>query len=165
MHPTHHHPSERTGMSWACRAQMCAWRASTSGRRGVHDYVRTRSDAGVLARLPLRAGVTFGAEMSRGNRARQEDALAVKCVSLPCEELRKDLALRAPHGATRDPWYGWSCEQAGGADLGSQVVWFGVYDGHGGPAVSSLLRDKLHRVFEQAQPDMIADTGTHDGLT
>lgn len=114
----------------------------------------------MLARLPLRAGVTFGAERSRGDRARQEDALSVACVSLPCEELRKDLVRHAPRGATRDPWFGWSCEQAGGADLGSQVVWFGVFDGHGGSAVSSLLADKLHCVFEHAHPDMIADTGT-----
>lgn len=148
-------------MSWACSARACVIaRHARAGRRGVQDYVRTRNSSGVLARLPLRAGITFGAELSRGNRARQEDAYSVACVSLPCEELRKDLAHRAPHGATRDPWFGWSCDQAGGADLGSQVVWFGVFDGHGGPSVSSLLANKLHYVFERAEPDMIADTGT-----
>ncbi|WFD32692.1 hypothetical protein MSPP1_003742 [Malassezia sp. CBS 17886] len=121
-------------------------------------YVRSRSTAGAGARIPIRAGATFGAVQSRGERAGQEDAMAAACISLPCEALREHIVALSPPGASRDPWFGWSCAEAGGAELGSQVVWFGVYDGHGGPRVSQLLHRRLHHVFESVEPDMVTDT-------
>lgn len=126
--------------------------------RGVHDYVRVRSGQGLHARIPLRAGVSFGAAMSRGDRAQQEDAMSTACVMLPCEQLRQNILQNVSTGATRDPWYGWTCDEAGGEELAAQVVWFGCFDGHGGPQVAQLLRNKLHRVFEEADPSMVLDT-------
>ena len=137
----------------AKRLSTCLWT-----RRSVHNYVRARSGTGVHARIPLLAGVTFGAEMSRGDRAKQEDAMSVACVTLPCEQLRQNILLHVQSGATRDPWYGWTCDEAGGAELAAQVVWFGCFDGHGGPQVSQLLKEKLHYVFEAADPSMVQDT-------
>lgn len=126
--------------------------------RGVHDYVRVRSRQGLHARIPLRAGVSFGAAMSRGDRAQQEDAMSTACVMLPCEQLRQNLLQNVSRRAKRDPWYGWTCEEAGGEELAAQVVWFGCFDGHGGPQVSQLLQNKLHHVFEEADPSMVQDT-------
>ena len=80
--------------------------------RGVHDYVRVRSRQGLHARIPLRAGVSFGAAMSRGDRAQQEDAMSTACVMLPCEQLRQNLLQNVSRRAKRDPWYGWTCEEA-----------------------------------------------------
>lgn len=31
---------------------------------------------------------------------------------------------------------------------------------HGGQAVSSFLRDELHKIFETVEPSMVTDTGT-----
>lgn len=142
-----------------------ALRAAVRPRRGVlaqnfHDYVRTRSDKGMTARIPLRAGVTYGSAQGRGDRARQEDALSVACVSLPCDELRQTLTTHISRREKREPWHGWTCDDAGGPDLAAQVVWFGCFDGHGGGSVAKVLQTKLHEVFESADPSMITDTGT-----
>ncbi|WFD00921.1 hypothetical protein MYAM1_003677 [Malassezia yamatoensis] len=96
--------------------------------------------------------------MSRGERAQQEDAYSYACVTLPCDQLRQTVIDAAPRGVSRDPWFGWSCEEAGGPDIGGQVVWFACFDGHGGQSVSKRLAEKLHEVFELAEPDMITDT-------
>ncbi|KAL4400531.1 Protein phosphatase 2C 6 [Malassezia pachydermatis] len=146
-------------MSWWCRSRALVRETYTlTRRRQVHDYVRARASDGTTVRVPLRSGVTFGAVQSRGDRARQEDAISVACLMLPCDQLREHVSVHSTKSVARDPWHGWSCEEAGGADLGAQVVWFGCFDGHGGPAVAQLLKDKLHRVFEEADVSMITDT-------
>lgn len=141
---------------WVSRAAGA--RVCTPPRRTHHDYVRTRAPGGSTARIPLRPGQTFGALASRGERAGQEDALSYACVMLPCEQLRQNISDTTPGGQTRDPWFGWTCHDAGGPDLGGQVVWFACFDGHGGASVSQLLAEKLHGVFEAAEPDMVTDT-------
>ncbi|KAI3613315.1 hypothetical protein CBS9595_004148 [Malassezia furfur] len=127
-------------------------------RRAYHEYVRVRAPGGSCARVPLKPGQTFGALASRGERSRQEDAVSYACVMLPCEQLRQSIVDATPRGQTRDPWFGWSCMEAGGPDLGAQVVWFACFDGHGGPSVSQRLAARLHAVFEAAEPDMVTDT-------
>lgn len=127
-------------------------------RHAYHEYVRVRAPGGSCARVPLKPGQTFGALASRGERARQEDAVSYACVMLPCEQLRQSIVDATPRGQTRDPWFGWSCMEAGGPDLGAQVVWFACFDGHGGPSVSQRLAERLHAVFEAAEPDMVTDT-------
>lgn len=126
--------------------------------RSVHDYVRSRGSAGVSARIPIRPGITFGALMSRGDRAEQQDAYSATCIALPCDALRAHIGEAARTLQSSAEWCGWSCEQAGGAEFGAQVVWFGCFDGHGGSSVSGLLRDTLHQVFASAEPDMVTDT-------
>lgn len=129
-------------------------------KRMYQDYVRTRSPGGAAMRVSLATGKTYGALLSRGERAGQEDAMSISCIMLPCEQLRQHILHSMPGGQARDPWYGWTCQEAGGAEFGAQVVWFGCFDGHGGPSVSQLLSKKLHRVFEAAEPEMVTDTGT-----
>lgn len=84
--------------------------------------------------------------------------MSAACIMLPCEMLRQNILMHVPSGATRDPWYGWTCDEAGGAELAAQVAWFACFDGHGGAHVSQLLQRKLHRVFEAAHPSMVQDT-------
>ena len=134
-------------------------RQASAGVRAVHDFVRARSPSGTHARVPLRNGTSFGAVQSRGDRLHQEDTYSVSCVQLPCEQLRQDVGrCTRPDDAARAPWNSWSCEQAGGEELGGQVVWAACFDGHGGGSVSALLRDKLQRIFEAVEPDMVTDT-------
>ncbi|WFD05486.1 hypothetical protein MVES1_000816 [Malassezia vespertilionis] len=103
--------------------------------------------------------LNYGYIQSRGERAGQEDAMSVACVMLPCDQLRENIKHASrEETSSRAPWAGWSCEEAGGADIGAQVAWFACFDGHGGGAVSKLLSEKLHRVFEQVSPDMATDT-------
>ncbi|WFD34861.1 hypothetical protein MCUN1_001705 [Malassezia cuniculi] len=128
------------------------------GVRGAQNYVRSRGQAGVSARIPLRPGITFGAMLTRGDRAEQQDTYSATCISLPCDALRAHIGEAARKIQSNAEWCGWSCELAGGAELGAQVVWFGCFDGHGGQSVSNLLKDSLHRVFASATPDMITDT-------
>lgn len=127
-----------------------------AGRR-AHTYLRTRAPNGTMARIALRSGLTYGAAMTRGDRHMMEDTTAASCITLPCDALRQDI-VDTSHSGTRDPWFGWSAHEAGGPELAGQVVWFGVYDGHGGSAVAKLLENKLHLVFESAEPEMITDT-------
>lgn len=44
-----------------------------------------------------------------------------------------------------------------GPELAGQVVFVGIYDGHGGPSVSQFLQRELHGLFEKVQPDMVPD--------
>ncbi|KAG8709622.1 hypothetical protein FRC09_000560 [Ceratobasidium sp. 395] len=44
-----------------------------------------------------------------------------------------------------------------GPELAGQVVFVGIYDGHGGPSVSQFLQRELHGLFENVRADMIPD--------
>ncbi|PWN42012.1 protein serine/threonine phosphatase 2C [Ceraceosorus guamensis] len=124
------------------------------------------------ARIPLRAGSVFGVSSSRGSRAYQEDAWSASCVLLPPKAIKASLASGwsriAKEAAAR--WHPESdAEEAANAqgveDLDDakereqalmeeygQIVWFGCFDGHGGRAISTHLKDTLHATFESADP-------------
>ncbi|QRW18818.1 protein phosphatase 2C [Rhizoctonia solani] len=44
-----------------------------------------------------------------------------------------------------------------GPELAGQVVFVGIYDGHGGPSVSQFLQQELHGLFESVQPELAPD--------
>lgn len=44
-----------------------------------------------------------------------------------------------------------------GPGLAGQVVFIGIYDGHGGPSVSQFLQRELHGLFESVRPDSVPD--------
>lgn len=44
-----------------------------------------------------------------------------------------------------------------GPELAGQVVFVGIYDGHGGPSVSQFLQKELHGLFENVRPDSAPD--------
>ncbi|KAF5385416.1 hypothetical protein D9757_005382 [Collybiopsis confluens] len=101
-----------------------------------------------VIRLPLASPKVIGTATSRGNRSYQEDFYAFSALSLDPEELQ--ISLKKSFDIDWDP------ERVGHV-FSRQVVFAGIYDGHGGPAVSGYLRQELHGLFESVQPLMIPE--------
>lgn len=97
-------------------------------------------------RIPLTSSKVIGVGVSRGVRSYQEDAHSICRVDLDPEELRVSLR-QSCH-------FEWDPDKAG---LGRQVVFVGIYDGHGGPAISARLSQSLHAHFESADKSHIPD--------
>ncbi|KAF9523621.1 phosphatase 2C-like domain-containing protein [Crepidotus variabilis] len=106
-----------------------------------HDYVRV-SVPGGSARVPLSSPKVIGVSNSRGNRGHQEDFYAFATLSLNPAELQK--GLKQFHKVDWDP-------SAVGDPHSRQVLFVGLYDGHGGSAVAQYLRQELHGLFESAK--------------
>jgi len=112
-----------------------------------HDYVRFSTPGGVI-RLPLNSPKVIGVANTRGPRAYQEDFYAFASLSLDPEELR--LSVQKHHGIDWDPN---SVDEA----AARQVVFVGIYDGHGGSAVSQYLRQELHGLLESVNSSHIPE--------
>jgi len=112
-----------------------------------HDYVRLATQGGVI-RVPLVSSKVIGIANSRGNRSHQEDFYAFATLALDPEELR--ISVKKFHGIDWDP------KMVGDAFSG-QVVFVGIYDGHGGSAVSQYLRQELHGIFESVDKTAIPE--------
>jgi protein phosphatase PTC6 len=112
-----------------------------------HDFVRFSTPGGVI-RLPLNSPKVIGVANTRGTRAYQEDFYAFASLSLDPEELR--LSVQKYHGIDWDPN---SVDQASAR----QVVFVGLYDGHGGSAVSQYLRQELHGLLESVHSSHIPE--------
>ncbi|WVR06506.1 hypothetical protein IAU60_003537 [Kwoniella sp. DSM 27419] len=127
------------------------WTGALSGsgqkRRHIHDFIRGPTPGGTY-KIPLKNPKIIGVYSSRGEREYQEDAASVGAMQIDPKELRSSLKqLKEP--------YEWDPASAGGDFLASQVAVFGIYDGHGGKAVSSYLKDNLPRMIESASADDI----------
>lgn len=112
-----------------------------------HDYVRVGTQAGVV-RIPLASPKVIGVATSRGNRGHQEDFHGFATLSLDPAELR--LSVKKAHGIDWNP-------ESVGPLLARQAVFVGIYDGHGGSAVSQYLRQELHGLFESVDKSLIPD--------
>ncbi|ESK97966.1 hypothetical protein Moror_904 [Moniliophthora roreri MCA 2997] len=119
----------------------------TRNIRCYHDYVRYANPGGVI-RLPLASPKVIGVANSRGSRSHQEDFYAFAALSLDPEELR--LSVKKAHNIDWDP-------QSVGDLFSRQVVFVGIYDGHGGSAVSQFLRQELHGLFESVNTSSIPE--------
>ncbi|KAG6896365.1 hypothetical protein C0992_008770 [Termitomyces sp. T32_za158] len=115
--------------------------------RSYHDYVRFATQGGII-RIPLNSPKVIGVANSRGNRSHQEDFYAYATLSLNSEELR--LSNKKALGIDWDP------NKVGDAFSG-QVTFVGIYDGHGGSAVSQYLRQELHGIFESVHKTAIPE--------
>ncbi|KAJ4485999.1 protein serine/threonine phosphatase 2C [Lentinula aciculospora] len=115
--------------------------------RQFSDYIRFSAPSGVI-RLPLASPKVIGTATSRGNRSHQEDFYAFAALSLDPEEL--EISLRKALHIEWDP-------SRVGDVFSRQAVFVGIYDGHGGPAVSGYLRQELHGLFESVHPSMIPE--------
>ena len=106
--------------------------------RSYHDYIRFTT-AGGIGRVPLNSPTIMGVANSRGARSYQEDYYAFASLSLDPEGLRN--GLKKTLGVSWNP---------GGITelVARQVVFIGLYDGHGGSTVSQYLRQELHGLFE-----------------
>ncbi|KAG6841926.1 hypothetical protein C0991_005106 [Blastosporella zonata] len=101
--------------------------------------------------MPLNSPKVIGVANSRGDRSHQEDFYAYANLSLDPEELK--LSVKKALNVDWDP------SKVGDAFSG-QVTFVGIYDGHGGSAVSQYLRQEMHGIFESvnkaAIPELLA---------
>ncbi|TFK56977.1 protein serine/threonine phosphatase 2C [Heliocybe sulcata] len=118
-----------------------------SAKRLYHDYVRFATPSGI-GRLPLSSPKVIGVASSRGPRRSQEDFYAFSTLSLNPEELQ--LHVKKKLGID------WDYRKVGDA-FSRQVVFVGIYDGHGGSAVSQSLRQELHGYFESVNKSDIPE--------
>jgi len=106
--------------------------------RFYHDYIRFSTQGGV-GRIPLHSPKIIGVATSRGDRGNQEDYHAIAALSLDPEGLR--LSIKKTMGIDWEP-------ENLKEPVARQVVFIGLYDGHGGSTVSQYLRQELHGLFE-----------------
>ncbi|KAI9461807.1 phosphatase 2C-like domain-containing protein [Boletus coccyginus] len=115
--------------------------------RFYHDYIRFHTPGG-MGRIPLHSPKIIGIATSRGDRGHQEDYHAIAALSLDPEGLR--LGIKKTIGID------WKPENATDP-IARQVVFVGLYDGHGGSTVSQYLRQELHGLFESVDKSHIPE--------
>lgn len=108
---------------------------------GYHDYVRVETPNGHV-RVPLNSPKVIGVVSDRGNRGHQEDHYGFAALSLDPWELQK--TIRKQFSEIWDPT--WVSDA-----MARQILFVGVYDGHGGDLVSKYLKTELPRLFETSQ--------------
>ncbi|KAI0715299.1 protein serine/threonine phosphatase 2C [Earliella scabrosa] len=123
-------------------------RLATPLRVCYHDYIRICTPDGGTARLPLNNPNFIGVATSRGERRQQEDFYAYSGLSLDPAELA--LSFKKAHNLDWDP-------TALPPAIARQVLFVGIYDGHGGSTVSQFLRQELHGLFENVNKSQIPE--------
>ncbi|KAF8306045.1 protein serine/threonine phosphatase 2C [Clavulina sp. PMI_390] len=118
------------------------------GQRSYSDYIRYPATEGRTIKVPLKNQKLIGVSVSRGTRRYQEDAHSIAALQLPWQELSR--------GLHRNFGLSWHPQQRDW-EMANQVLYVGVYDGHGGAAVSEYLRDHLHTLVENAHPSQIPE--------
>ncbi|KAI0756703.1 protein serine/threonine phosphatase 2C [Daedaleopsis nitida] len=117
-------------------------------RAHYHDYIRICTSGGGTARIPLNNPNLIGAATARGERRQQEDFYAYAALSLDPAEL--SLSLKKAHKLDWDP-------SSYPTTIARQVLFVGIYDGHGGSTVSQFLRQELHGLFENVDKSQIPE--------
>ncbi|KAG8750201.1 hypothetical protein FRC12_013019 [Ceratobasidium sp. 428] len=117
--------------------------------RSYHNYIKASASQGRTVRIPLNSGNVIGSAVSRGIRSYQEDSHSIAALALEPGELQAHLAEQLGI-------LSWDPRKVG-PELAGQVVFVGIYDGHGGPSVSQFLQRELHGLFENVRADMIPD--------
>ncbi|KAI0800963.1 protein serine/threonine phosphatase 2C [Fomes fomentarius] len=113
-----------------------------------HDYIRIYTPDGGTVRLHLNNPNMIGCATSRGERRQQEDFYAYSGLSLDPAELA--LTYKKAHNLNWDP-------SAFPPAIARQVLFVGIYDGHGGSTVSQFLRQELHGLFENVNKSQIPE--------
>ncbi|TDL28693.1 protein serine/threonine phosphatase 2C [Rickenella mellea] len=116
-------------------------------KRAFHTYIKAATPGGSI-RIPLGSPKVIGIATSRGNRSYQEDSFQFAALSLDPEELR--LSAKKSFGVDWDP-------NAAGEAYARQVLFVGIFDGHGGQAVSLYLHQHLHDIFESVDKSHIPE--------
>ncbi|EGO05199.1 hypothetical protein SERLA73DRAFT_82709 [Serpula lacrymans var. lacrymans S7.3] len=115
--------------------------------RQYHDYIRFATPGGI-ARVALNSPKIVGIANSRGSRGHQEDYYAFASLSLDPGELSQ--SVKKTMGVDWNPRD--ACDL-----LARQVVFMGIYDGHGGSTVSQYLRQELHGLLESVHKSDIPE--------
>lgn len=115
--------------------------------RPYHDFLRFSTPGGA-GRIPLHSPTVVGVASSRGTRGHQEDYYAFASLLLDPEGLRA--------GLKRTLGVDWTPKNISDP-LMRQVVFVGLYDGHGGSTVSQYLRQELHGLFESVDKTHIPE--------
>ncbi|GJJ08791.1 hypothetical protein Clacol_003010 [Clathrus columnatus] len=110
--------------------------------------MRAPLPSGGTIRVPLHSPKVIGVSVSRGVRSYQEDGHNVSCIFIDPEELQ--VGLKQSHGIE------WNLNKIY-KDVANQVVFVGIYDGHGGSTVSDHLRKELHSLFESVDKSQIPE--------
>ncbi|KAI0080275.1 protein serine/threonine phosphatase 2C [Panus rudis PR-1116 ss-1] len=122
-----------------------------------HDYIRFATPGGT-ARIPLHNPKIIGVASTRGNRSYQEDFYSYAALSLNPAELQRTLK--------KARYTSWDPSELPSV-LARQVLFVGIYDGHGGSTVSQFLRQELHGLLESADkahvPDVYAWVKAQEG--
>ncbi|TBU63636.1 protein serine/threonine phosphatase 2C [Dichomitus squalens] len=117
-------------------------------RASYHDYIRISTPDGGTARLPLNNPNFIGVANFRGERRYQEDFYAFAALSLDPEELR--LSYKKAHNLD------WVPSELP-TTLARQMLFVGIYDGHGGSTVSQFCRQELHGLFENVHKSQVPE--------
>ncbi|KAI0320371.1 phosphatase 2C-like domain-containing protein [Amylostereum chailletii] len=112
-----------------------------------HDYVRYPTPGGIV-RVPLSSSKVIGIANSRGTRAYQEDFNAFATLSIDPRELH--LTVQRHLGIDWEP-------ASADKSFANEVLFVGIYDGHGGSTVSQYLRQELHGLFESVHTSQIPE--------
>lgn len=129
------------------RKSVALWSKLSHNTRLGSGYVRLFSDhlrvptpngKGAI-RIPLNSPNVIGTYVSRGTREYQEDAHSLCSIKLNPSILRRT-AERVEKSHHWDP--------IADDEFAYQVLFAGIYDGHGGSAISHFLQDNMHRIFE-----------------
>lgn len=120
--------------------------AANTNHSSHHDIVGPISS---VVRIPLRkAKYHFGVSMSRGNRSHNEDAFQAGVIDIPA------FAKRVPRSMTlAEIKKKHDTSFSGPKDQDPQVLYFGIFDGHGGVQCSDFLKDRLHEYIQEATVD------------
>lgn len=114
---------------------------------GYHDYVRVETPSGHI-RVPLSSPKVIGIANDRGDRSHQEDFYSFAALSLDPKELQRSVKKH----------FGIEWDSTKVSDLlARQVMFVGIYDGHGGSMVSQYLRQELHGLFESSKASDIPE--------
>lgn len=120
-----------------------------SPRRSFSDHLRVPMPNGKGAiRIPVDSPKVIGTASSRGSREYQEDAYTVSAIKLNPSILRR--TAERENGA--HAWDPPATDQ-----FAYQVLFAGIYDGHGGTAVSHYLQENMHKVFENVDTRTVPD--------
>ncbi|KZS93140.1 protein serine/threonine phosphatase 2C [Sistotremastrum niveocremeum HHB9708] len=118
---------------------------SRASSRCFHDFVRASAE-GRTYRIPLTSKSLIGSASSRGTRSYQEDHFSIQGIDVDPLELK--LSLKRLSGFDWDP-------RSLPEPFAGQILFAGIYDGHGGAAISEFLQNELHGLFETVDKSMI----------
>jgi len=115
--------------------------------RYYHDFLRV-SAGGHHVRLPLSSPKLVGIVSSRGTRTHQEDRSRVCCIHV------NPLVLSASY--KKIGLSDWNHNNLPNELLG-QILYAGLFDGHGGASVSEYLHNELHCLLEAVEKHSIVE--------